>query len=345
MWIPTWIDEIMFRRTDIKKFLFRSRQRPSDSMKDERLKLEFVSQMVRIPSRKFFGEFARSANGQHLLAWRDADPTGRRAGFRENGEGDYLLVHDGSVIVEGRMERPNDGQVADTGTFILSDWRFGDQLQSTFYAFDRQGRTLISHEFGANALNSGISLDGRFANYMTAGGDHPDSNKLALFDLETKELLWSRRPESGRPDRYEFEPSEALLRLIYEGKGRYAYSMSDGDFLDHERWETERVEWAHPYELPRIGRDRLKAAGDALDLQTGAEIAFILKKAISTGIEQSPSEHAKVLKALGELWGMLGDDREALTYYEQADTTYPKVGVKRRIMSVKKRLGGSEGAD
>lgn len=300
----------------------------------ESVRLEFTGRMVRIPSREFFGTFSKSSNSAYLLGWRDADPGGRRGGYRESGKGDYVLVHDGHIVADGQMERPNDGKVADNGTFILSDWRFGDQLRSTLYAFDNQGRRLLSHEFGANALNSGLSPDGRFAVYMTAGGDDPDASKMSLFDLTDGECLWSLWPASGRPTSYAFDTAEALLWLEYEGKGRYAYSMTDGDFLDCERWETERIEWAHPFELARIGSERLKAAGNELDLRDGAEIAFILKKAIATGIDQSPSEHAKVLKTLGDLWERLGDDREALNCFQQAQAMYPKVGVKRRIQAL-----------
>ena len=302
--------------------------------------VQFVGRMCRIPARDFFGSYAKSPSGNFLLAWRDTDPAGGRGGFRETGEGDYLLLHGGRIVAEGRMERPNDGHVADNGTFILSDWRFGDGLRSSLYAFDCDGHRMLHREFGANALNSGLSPDGRFAAYMTAGGDDPDASQLFFFDLIDGELLWSKWPESGRPVRYEFEPAEAFLWLVYEGKGRYAYSMTDGDFLDWERWETERIEWAHPYELSRIGRERLKQAGESVDLQTGGEIAFILKKAIADGLEQSPSEHAKALKALGQLWERLGDDNEALKMYREAESAYKKAGVKRRIAALEKKLGG-----
>jgi len=289
-------------------------------------------------TRGFFGPFAKSPNGRFLLVWQDADPTGSVGGYRDSGEGEFLLFDEERLVVEGRMERPNDGRVANDGTFILSDWRFGSGLRSTFFAFDRTGKTLLGRKFGANAAKSDLSSDGRFAVYMTAGGDHPDANKLTLFDLENGEDLWSKWPESGVPDAIEFKPSEALILFVYKNKGRYAYSMTNGDFLDRDRWETERVDWAGAFELSRIGRERLDRAGDALDLQGGAEIAFILKKAIATGIEEYPSEHAKVLRALGELWERLGDDAEALRFYEQADATYDKSGVKRRIASLRKRL-------
>jgi len=320
-------------------FSRRSRDNSTKPKLDGSVQLQFTGRMVRIPEREFFGAFSKSPNGEYLLAWRDADPAGKRGGHRESGEGEYLLVQENRIVADGRMERPNDGQVSNAGTFIFSDWRFGDALRSTFYAFDRSGKRLVSQEFGASALNSAVSGEGRFAAFMTAGGNAPDASKLFLFDIQDGEALWSKWPESGRPDRYEFDPSEALLWLIYEDKGRYAFSMTDGDFLDREKWEVERIEWAHPYELSRIGQERLKQAGESLDLQSGAEIALILKKAIATGIDQSPSEHAKALKMLGDLWERLGDDREALDCFQQAEAVYPKAGAKRRIQALTKRFG------
>ena len=161
---------------------------------------------------------------------------------------------------------------------------------------------------------------------------------MFLFDLVDGEELWSKWPESGRPDSYEFDPAEATMWLVYRDKGRYAYSMTDGDFMDWERWETERIDWASAWELSQIGRKRLKEAGDGLSLEEGAEIAFILKKAIAVGIQDSPSEHAKVLKALGDLWDKLGDDGEALKCFEEAQAVYEKAGVKRRIAAIQKRM-------
>ena len=133
-------------------FSRRSRGQTKIASQEHPVRLEFVGRMVRIPARDFFGSFSKSPNGEYLLAWRDADPTGRRGGYRESGKGDFLLIHGGQVAAEGRMERPKQGQVADNGTFILSDWRFGDQLRSTIYAFNKSGKLLIKQDFGANAF-------------------------------------------------------------------------------------------------------------------------------------------------------------------------------------------------
>jgi len=320
-------------------FSRRSSRRPASGTKSSSLRLEFDNLMVSIADRNYFGRYSKSPDGEFVLAWRDADPRGGRGGYRDSGKGDYLLVHDGEIIAEGRMERPNDGRVSNSGRFALSDWRFGAALRSTFYVFDSLGKILVSKEFKANALHSDISPDGQFAVFVTARSDNEDSNKMSLFDVEAATLLWSKWPQSGIPDRYQFDAARARLWLVYEGKGSYSFSMTDGTFLDLDRWEDERIDWAHPFELSRIGQERLEAAGSGLDVEKGAEIAFILKKAIAAGVDENAFEHSRTLKTLGDLWERLGDEREALKCFEEAQSIYPKIGVKRRIA----RLGNSIG--
>jgi hypothetical protein len=82
----------------------------------------------------FFGPYSQSNNGRFLVAWSDSDPSSGSGGFREGGLGTYVLAEYGSVILDGKAERPNDGRVADNGTFIFNDWMFGSGLKSTFFA-------------------------------------------------------------------------------------------------------------------------------------------------------------------------------------------------------------------
>jgi hypothetical protein len=84
-----------------------------------------ASQFFEIPARNFFGECARSRNGRFLLTWADDSARGR-----------YFLLCDNRILAEGRMARPNDGKVADNGTFILNQWGSGDGLRGTFRAFN-----------------------------------------------------------------------------------------------------------------------------------------------------------------------------------------------------------------
>lgn len=83
-------------------------------------------------------------------------------------------VEGNSVRVDARMARPNNGAVADNGTFCLEDWHFGSTLSGTFHVFNAQGAPIITKELSANILDSGISQSGRLAFCTTANSPTDD---------------------------------------------------------------------------------------------------------------------------------------------------------------------------
>jgi hypothetical protein len=145
---------------------------------------------IHVPSHDFIGVCTRSRNNQFTLAWIDGGPDQSRTGR-------YLLLKGEAVVVQGRMARPNDGEVADNGVFILSDWGAVETLSGTFNAFEPDGRKLISHTFSANLFGSGLSGDGCFAACQTANAPDSDGNRLTIFDLAAGKVVGSFQPESG----------------------------------------------------------------------------------------------------------------------------------------------------
>ena len=327
----SWMERFFGKKTTLNKI---QNQDPDED------NISFVEKhMIRIRSRNFFGTYNRSPNGKYIIAWRDQDIDGnRQGGFRESGLGDYVLLEDGEAIAEGRLERPECGKTADNGTFILHDEHFGQNMAGTFFSFDKSGTELMRHSFSANLLNNGLSPDGRFVICQACNSDTDSGNGLVLFDLEDGEILWNIVPPSGWAKSYEFDVHEAIVYLIYKDEGRYAYSMADGDFMDWERWENDRIDHGSPYEQMQIAKQRLEILGSGMDPQSAGEIVFIIKKAIANGLTETPTEHGKALRMLGELWETLGDLEEALKCYEEAISIYPKVGVKGKIKNLRVRF-------
>src|SRR3546814_6068768 len=89
----------------------------------------------------------------------------------EDVGGRYVLLDGAELLVDGAMERPNDGKVADDGTFILNDWGSRDALAGTFMAFARDGRPILKRDYAANILNNGLS---------PAGGLRSEANTYEL---------------------------------------------------------------------------------------------------------------------------------------------------------------------
>lgn len=95
--------------------------------------VEYGANSVAIDSINFFGQFARSTNGQFLLAWQDSDYVGGQiGGHRSRGMGRVILSSGGELIWQRELQRPNDGVVANSGHSAVNDWLFGSGLSGRF---------------------------------------------------------------------------------------------------------------------------------------------------------------------------------------------------------------------
>ena len=178
----------------------------------------FVAGMLQVDD-DFFGPYNMSPNGRYVLVWRDATDDGRRGGARESGFGTYKLFADQVLVAEGKMQRPNDGKVADNGTFILNDWLFSDvKLGGVFYAFRSDGSQILSRQFEANLYNNGLSTDGRRAASQTCTARNDDSSLLTLFDLETAGEIAGFVPQGGWAKSYEFGDGNDLCLIFDNGR-------------------------------------------------------------------------------------------------------------------------------
>jgi tetratricopeptide (TPR) repeat protein len=291
---------------------------------------------VSVYSTDFFGPYSESENGKFLIAWSDADREKGIGGFRESGEGSYILAEDTVVLISGRLQRPNDGKVANNGTFIINDWMFGEGLKGTFYAFDKLGNQLVQHRFTANLFNNGIAEDGRFAVCQCANSDTEDGGALAFFDFEKGILLWKIHPESGRAESYYFDCEKKELLLRCRERGEYRYSFA-GQFIDKDKWEAERINYASAFELSLIAKERFKEKGTGLSEADAQEILLLLGRALKKGLDEYPNEKAAVYRTMGEVKESFGEISDAINAYELALELNPKVGIKRHLDILKKQ--------
>ena len=294
---------------------------------------EISGKVIHINKLNFFGLFHRSENGRFILAWSDYDPASKIGGMREKGYGRYVLIEKGKVILQGKLERPNDGKVSNLGIFILNDWMFGQELRGTFYAFDSSGKLLIKHTCNANLYNNGLSNDGRYAVCQTAPNDGEDGNKLFFFNLQERRLVWKHEPIPGWAKNYYFDTIQQVLYLIYEDGRRYRYSF-DGNFLDKKKWERERIYFISGYELLTIAegkRQQLKSTN--ANLSQYDEIINLLNMALARGV--SRNTQARIHKIIGEIYYKCGHKSEAIKHFEMAMSLNPKVGVKKLLKKLK----------
>jgi len=285
---------------------------------------------LRIPSRNYFGWFRTSPDGRYTVTWLDGNDAGTRGGARTSGMGRYFLLSGGAIVAEGRIERPNDGKVADDGTFVFNDWGFSSDLVGVFRAFRVDGRAILAQPFTANLLNNGLSADGRLAICQTCNS-HSDSSVLAIFDLVAGAEIACWIPESGWAQSYEFPEDGRSIRLCYSGGASFAYAL-DGTFIDRNRW----IDWSLANgNLTVVDRLVLDVQNTPTADQAGKLIAAI-DIALATHRPGDDHNRAWAYKLRGICLEATGTAAEALHCYDQALRLNPKVGVKRRADALRK---------
>jgi hypothetical protein len=293
----------------------------------------YRDRFLHLPELNFFGSYAVSADGRYKVAWRDGNDEQTHGGYRESGPGICLLLDRDIIVAQCRAERPNDGKVANNGSFIVSDWLFGGQLSGRLRAFSATGEVLIDHLFAANLLNNGLSDDGRFAVCQTASAPRsPDDCVLALFDLAERRLLISWLPEPGTAERYEFNTEARELIAQYHDGERVRFSFH-GVMIDRAPWLKRRISKGDVHVIAGlIHRSEWR--------QFAVEIL--------AGLDLSSREHelflqrSRALRLKGELLEKLERPADALNAYDQALMVDPQVGVSRRAEALRKILRPKE---
>jgi hypothetical protein len=278
-----------------------------------------------LPALDFFGQFARSPNGRFTLLWNDhATINGKLRGGR------YILIDDGRVVLDRGMSRPQDGKIADNGTFILHDWGELSQLSGTFHAFAPDGREIISRSFAANLYNNGLSGEGAFAVCQTCNSSNSsDSSVLCVYDLVQGQEIACWRPETGWAKDYTF-PGNGRVRLIRLEGIPAEYSLQ-GEFLNRQKCYADDISRGSYYAVRNAFDAGEAISGVGIDaLRRGAELAIAAKderwKAVS-------------FRLLGEIEERAGNDLAALRAYNLALALNPKVGIAKKAAALTKRLG------
>lgn len=287
------------------------------------------SRIASVPELDMTGHRAASPNGRYTLIWQDrnwnanaSDPRGR-----------YVLIDGECMVIDGRMDRPHDGKLADDGTFILNDWGPSDELAGTFTAFRPDGSQIISRSYAANLLNNGLSHDGRLAACQTCNAPgSPDSSILTVFDLTSGTVFAAWTAESGWANSYEFPSGGNRIRMVRGDKISLDYSL-DGMFLDRRKWLQDEVRRGTLYVIRKAMAEDEAATGLSPDeLREGVNIAIA---------ESDPRFRADAWRLLGELEESRGNVAAAVEAYEQAVKANPKVGVAKRVATLKRSLPAS----
>lgn len=299
----------------------------------------FTKGFIRIEEIKFFGQYSESASGKWIIAWRDSDPEQGRGGHRDSGPGKYVLIDatGNKIILQGEIERPNNGKIANNGWFSLEDWHFGSELSGTLYVFSPSGEKKIQRIVRANIFNSALSENGKFAVLQTANSPTDDGNRLILLSTEEGKDLFATHPKTGWADGYEFKENPTHLVVIHKNIGKFQYDAS-GTFLDTEKYQAERLR-SNRYEIILPAVAEILKTDSIFNANENAQKALdAVLAAKSLGAVSDKGWGATAFKLEGQAYEQLGRFSEAISAYEEALTINPKIGVKQKVASLKKQI-------
>ena len=290
---------------------------------------------LHLTSHKFHGQCVVSPNGRFRLAWCDARAVTTAAGNHHwSGRGRYLLMQGNTVVVDGKLPRPNLGQVANNGTFILNDQGFENGLHGRLCAFHASGEQCLSVEFNAILFNCGLSDDGRLAACHTCNSDDEnDGSVLAIFDLLKRREISRSRPPSGWPDYYDFAQDSPTIGLGYRQLGVFHYQLT-GEFTDRAAWiEASLTKGDYPRAI-LMCQMLIQDAGRA----PNPEVLLKILSSLDRVMPAIPDDkwRAVALKLRGIALDAQGFGLPALECFEVALSLDPKIGVKRHITRLRK---------
>ncbi|MBD8100403.1 hypothetical protein IFR08_17650 [Pseudomonas fluorescens] len=157
-----------------------------------------------------------------------------------------------------------------------------------------------------------------------------------LFDLETRKELFCVTPGTQGLETYIFDEERKLLIADVKGVGKFRYD-STGNFVDGNNLDKANLDSS---DYSRIIRAVEKILGeqDVSDERATEALAAVMR-ARSLGADSNPAWKPNALKVQGLAHELLGQIRQAIEVYEEAITLNPKIGVKRRLDALKKRVG------
>lgn len=300
--------------------------------------ITFLDKFIRISSIDFFGQFRKSPSGEWIVGWSDSNPEGSAGGHRQSGHGKYVLYNtvEKKLVLQGNLERPNSADVANNGSFSIEDWHFGSDLSGTFYVFSCSGDELVKKKLSANILNSAISNNGLLAVCQTANSPSGgDGNLLVGFRVKDGHEIFSINPCTGWAEKYEFDEDHSRFGVVLKGVGTFFYN-SEGVLLEPQEFDLARLR-SDRYEVSLFASEEI-VKSDQSSQELVEEALRASLKALTTGAEKNNQWKAMALKVKGLANERLGKDDEALEAFNAALEINPKIGVKRNVNAIRKRL-------
>lgn len=274
----------------------------------------------------FYGSDQYSPNKLYCVSYCD--------GYYDNDkwkDGDIALVKGKTLLFKKKIQRPNDCYVSNDGIVICCNWQNSDELTGNFLVFDTTGEQLFSKKTTANLGACAISNNSKIALFETHYSNTDDANKIFLVDILQKQIIHKfQRPASF--NNAFIDTDNKRVKLINH-KG-FSFEIDfDGNQTNVEDYENQIMTKGSVY-------DQLCLYSEKID-----EVKFkdpnyleLLQKALTDKDASYSFGKDRIYRIIGEYYEANDDIPRTIENWEKAMQINPKIGVKRKLEAIKKKI-------
>lgn len=267
------------------------------------------------------GHSITSNNNEYSLCW---DLGSRTVIFFKNNN----IVYDLRNLF---FVRTSD--VANNGTSIIVGGYNRDDKEDGMLICNEKGEKLFSKYIKAKIFNVAISDDGKTAAFQTYNSmiSEDDSGKIFIVDIFEKKITSIFHCPLGWPSQYQFFNAKRTIRLYFESQFiEYTY---DGECLEKDKLPIVKKS---PFDIYYDLEEKYSEISNDSDKVI---IQSFYDNYLSISSEKlTPHVYGVVFRRLGELSLILENKKNALFYFEKANEVYPGIGVKKKIVELKKSI-------
>ncbi len=292
-----------------------------------RSEVELSGSVLIARSIDFFGAYCTSPNSEYAIAW-------------DQDSGVFVLARGGQILVTGHVRNPFLGKVSDSGIFALSSHGTGSSPSATLRVFNEQGDPILTKHFSFFLNAIGIANDGRYVACQLVDGE------AVLIDLSSGETVWKQDANPATNLRLlasdiQIDTAKGWVILNLESVGDVRIGLN-GEYLDSDLIEPALLQNARAapngLALFYLVRDKIDRLGKDISPDDGENLLALLGESFQLGFTDYPDVEAKAYRAMGEVHEAINELEAALRLYRAALQRDPKVGVKRKVETLQRKL-------
>lgn len=302
---------------------------PEVKSKADVLIQKFVSDL------NYWGEVCKSPNEKFFVHY--GTNLGEEEYGYQNGQSvtcKFLEIKNSKValITELFFERPDRVVINDEGFFVVREMFNDYDKANELHGFDPTGQLLSKRKWVASIGEISLDPNTPIVAFETFKSGSSDSEQIILFDIAAdKEITRFNKPFWC--DELKLVPAKSMIVVSNRRFGEMKFDFS-GTRLNEDEYIrslivkgkiTEAV-WFHEKEFD-----------DELLFENENYVNLLLEGSNNPDFLMNYGED-KLHRRLGEFYEFQGDFEKTLAHWEKALALNPKVGVKRRFDSIRKKL-------